>query len=133
MPIIGDLKKHGWAIFEGVNTHDPMVVGNLLGDFRDLVNTSITGITWTNIQKVRPPRTGRYQLKLSKTIAENSSLKKSILKTSVDFYDLILNKCIRNIYTFGNAIIDETQILRNYGPISEQSPHRDYEKIHRDS
>ena len=54
-----------------------------------------------------------------------------MLKTSVDFYNLILNNCIKKIDTFGNAVIDEMHILHNFGPISEQPPHRDYEIVNR--
>ena len=130
-PIAGNLFTYGWAVYEGVNVFDTKMVGNLLGDSRDLVNTSITGVNWNNLQSSRPPKTGRYQLKLSKVVAENAVLKDSVLKTSVDFYNLILNKCIKKIDTFENTIIDEMHLLRNYGPISEQPPHRDYEKINR--
>ena len=126
------MKKNGWAVYEGINAHDTMLVGNFLGDSRDLINTSISGITWNNLQNVRPTKTLRFQLKLSKAVAENALLKRTVLKTSVDFYNLILNNCIRKIHRFEESIIDEMHILRNQGPISEQTPHRDYEKIHRD-
>ena len=125
------MKQYGWAVYEGINANDTKIVGNLLGDSRDVVNKSITGIKWNNLQKTRPPKTARFQLKLSKVVAENALLKKSVLKTSVDFYNLILDNCIKKIDTFDNAVIDEMHILRNFGPISEQSPHRDYEIVNR--
>ena len=130
-PIIGDLKQYRWAVYEGINAHDTKIVGNLLGDSRDVVNNSITGIKWNNLQKIRPAKTARFQLKLSRVVAESALLKRSVLKTSVDFYNLILNNCIKKIDTFGNAVIDEMHILRNFGPISEQPPHRDYEIVNR--
>ena len=128
-PIIGDLKKDGWAVYEGVNTWNINEVGNLQEDCRDMVNRSIPVINWNDLQHTKQAKSGRYHVKITKNMLGKKSEIPQILERLVKFYTEKVLAKIRSIQTFERANINEIHLLRNEGPLPEQKPHKDYEVV----
>ena len=139
-PIVGDLEKFGWAVYEGIDTRNVVEVGTLFQDLRDLVyRLKIqTGIEWKQIQTPKPALlsrgAGRWQLKISSTHLEQEELESDsvtneYLKSIVKFYLKLQKEKLSKIEGFQDVKIDEGHLLRNTGCLDEQKEHKDYELI----
>ena len=132
-PVIGDLKKHGWAVYYGLQTRHVDVVGTLFQDIRELLNRpkTITGVSWYDAQ-AEPKNengSGRMKLKISTEYLGNPSQANSYLQSIITFFHKIEKEVLQRIKGFEFSKIDEGHLLHNKKKIIEQKPHKDFEPL----
>ena len=127
-PVVGDLKKHGWAVYEGINIRDLKEHGKLFEDCRDLVNTSNPHAKWSSAQLKRPAQTNRMKCSLTRPQIFHQGKTEKGLETILSLYKKIEDEKLKMIEGFEKSIIASMALLRNEKAVNEQIPHRDYEK-----
>ena len=132
-PVIGDLKKHGWAVYYGLQTRHVDVVGTLFQDVRELLNRpkTITGVSWYDAQ-AEPKNengSGRMKLKISTEYLGNPSQANSYFQSIITFFHKVEKEVLQRIKGFELAKIDEGHLLHNKRKVIEQKPHKDFEPL----
>ena len=129
-PIAGDLIFFGWAVYEGINTRNINIVGNLFNDCHNIMHKQIRNMGWNQLQKPQPIKSGRDQFLISMAYLQSNE-RSGYLGSVVSFYETILTNCLQKIDGFENSELAEGHLLRNRGDLVEQIPHRDYEAVRR--
>ena len=118
MYIAGDLEKYGWVVYSG---HQMKNVGS--SKKIELREELMNFIHSCGKKDWREPQANR----LVRTIDTHEIKKLGKIDRIREFYDHMLEDCLRKIPLFGNAIMTERYIIRNSGLTLEQKPHRDFE------
>ena len=129
IPIVGNLEEDGWAVFEGVDIcNDVDKFKNLREDVSDMIH--LCPKQWNNLQNGTGTNCGRMQRKMTEHHLIGSNGKKDGLKSTVEYYKVILQERLKKIYGFDNCDYTGMSLLYNKNQIKEQRPHKDYEPTH---
>ena len=129
IPIVGNLEQDGWAVFEGVDICNEVDrFKNLREDISDMIH--LCPNQWNNLQNGTGTNCGRMQRKMTEHHLIGSNGKKEGLKSTVEYYKVILQERLKKIYGFDNCEYTGMSLLYNKNQIKEQRPHKDYEPTH---
>ena len=122
------MKKHGWAVYYGLQTQHVDVVGTLLQDIRELLNRpkTITGVSWYDAQDESKNENGSggMKLKISMEYLANSSQANSYFQSIISFFhkveknycnvlkDSKIQKLMKDIYCTTNEKLLNKNLIK---------------------
>jgi hypothetical protein len=120
MHIVGNLEKHGWVVYEGIDMNDVVKYSTLHQQLFKTMKYPYRS-QWGQIHGHNG--SSRQQIKLKTLDVMNHD---KLIPLVYDAIDDIYHNVLTKIPDFNSSRLESHQLLRNVGEITEQSPHSDW-------
>jgi hypothetical protein len=119
-PIVGNLERDGWVVYEGIDLSNMELYGSLRNELNNTMNTPFRGM-WKPIDSHPGASRDSIKLKVLATVSYDDYLKHIYI-----LFNDILENCVKKIPGFEDAYYESHQLLRNVNDVYEQPAHGDY-------